>query len=143
MNKVRIWKLPETKDVLGAKRWVEDKGEFAQISYGEEIRHLAFFELKKGYMRGGHYHKEKEETFYVIDGRMYGICIDTDTGERREYIVGKGEKMFISPRCGHIFYGMEDTLVVEYSPQKYVSEDTVAMEFGDVAPASGGTNRSA
>ncbi|MDR2018715.1 MAG: cupin domain-containing protein [Syntrophobacterales bacterium] len=97
----------------------EGKGEFAQIIHGEVARHLAFFELKKEHTRGSHYHALKDETFYVIDGVMRGICIDIDSGERAEYTVRKGDKMHIHPRCAHIFYGMEDALVVEYSPQAY------------------------
>ncbi|HEY3277035.1 MAG TPA: cupin domain-containing protein [Syntrophorhabdaceae bacterium] len=129
MNKVRIEKLPETREIDGAKRWVEEKGEFAQISYGEVLRHLAVFELKPGFWRGSHYHQEKEETFYVITGRMRGVCIDMDTEERAEYTVTKGDKIHIRPRCAHIFYGLEDALVVEYSPQKYDKDDTFKVEF--------------
>jgi dTDP-4-dehydrorhamnose 3,5-epimerase-like enzyme len=131
MDKVRIEKLPETKEIDGAKRWVEDKGEFAQITqaHGEVLRHLAFFELKKGFWRGSHYHALKDETFYVISGVMHGICIDMDSGEKAEYTIQKGDKMHIQPRCAHIFYGMEDALVVEYSPQNYDKGDAYKVEF--------------
>jgi oxalate decarboxylase/phosphoglucose isomerase-like protein (cupin superfamily) len=131
MDKVRIEKLPETKEIDGAKRWVEDKGEFAQITraHGEVLQHLAFFELKTGYSRGGHYHALKDETFYVISGVMRGICIDMDSGKKTEYTIRKGDKMHIEPRCGHIFYGLEDALVVEYSPQTYDKRDAYPVEF--------------
>ena len=131
MDKVRIERLPETKEMEGAKRWVEDKGEFAQIAYGEAIRHLAFFELHQGFSRGSHYHVHKDETFYVIKGRMFGVCVDMDTGVREELTVEKGEKVHIEPRCAHIFYGLEETLVVEYSSQKYDKEDAHKVEFGE------------
>ena len=129
MEKVWIEKLPETMEIDGAKRWTEEKGEFAQISFGEEIRHLAYFELKKGFWRGSHFHKEKEETFYIVSGSMRGVCIDMDSGTREEFFVGRGDKVHILPRCAHIFYGTEDAVVVEYSPQRYVKEDTVKVEF--------------
>jgi len=131
MDKVWIEALPETKAIDGAKRWVEDKGEFAQITqaHGEVLRHLAFFELKPGYTRGSHYHALKDETFYVIRGVMRGVCLDMDSGERAEYTVRAGDKMHIQPRCAHIFYGLEDALVVEYSPQEYDKEDAYRVEF--------------
>lgn len=129
MDKVRIERLPETKEIDGAKRWVEDKGEFAQIAYGEVIRHLAFFELKPGFTRGSHYHLYKDETFYVIKGRMRGICLDLDTKVREEMVMEKGDKVHIQPRCAHIFYGLEETLVVEYSSKKYDKGDAHKFEF--------------
>ena len=135
MDKVRIEKLPETKDIEGAKRWTEEKGEFAQIAYGETIRHLAFFELKPGFSRGGHYHAGKDETFYVLSGRMRGVCIDMDTHERAEYVVEKGDKIHIGTRCAHVFYGLEDALVVEYSPQVYDKEDSFKVEFEGLGAA--------
>ena len=68
MKKITIEKLPETKDIDGAKRWEDAKGAFVQISYREDIGHVAFFELKKGQFRGNYYHEKKEEVFYIISG---------------------------------------------------------------------------
>jgi mannose-6-phosphate isomerase-like protein (cupin superfamily) len=129
VDKVWIEKLPETKEPEGAKRWVEEKGEFVQISYGEEIWHLALFELKAGYWRGRHYHERKDESFYVVRGAIRAVCMDMDSGLKEEYMIGPGDKMRIRPRCGHIFYGLEDALVVEYSPQKYDKGDAFKVEF--------------
>ncbi|OPY73129.1 MAG: hypothetical protein A4E62_00636 [Syntrophorhabdus sp. PtaU1.Bin002] len=43
MDKVVIEQLPEAKDIDGAKRWDEERGEFVQVSYREDIGHVAFF----------------------------------------------------------------------------------------------------
>ncbi len=129
MDRVRIERLPNTKDIEGAKRWDEDKGEFVQVSYKQEIWHLAFFELKKGFFRGSHYHEKKEEFFYIINGRIRAIFFDIDTGEKEEHILEKGERINVLPRCGHIFIGLEDTCVIEYSPQVYDKEDAYRLDF--------------
>ena len=63
MDKVIIETLPTGKKREGPKRWNEKRGEFVQISFREKIGHLAFFEIKKGFSRGSHYHKRKEEVF--------------------------------------------------------------------------------
>jgi hypothetical protein len=47
-----------------------------------------------------------------------------DTLQKQERILEKGDKIRVKPRCGHLFYGLEDTLVIEYSPQVYDKEDT-------------------
>ncbi|MBA4390774.1 MAG: hypothetical protein C0399_07535 [Syntrophus sp. (in: bacteria)] len=131
MDKVYIEKLPEGKDIDGAKRWSEDKGEFVQISHREDIGHLAFFELKKGHVRGNHYHEKKEEVFYIISGKVRAIFFDIDNSEKEEQILTRGDKIKVATRIGHIFLGIEDTLVVEYSPQYYDKEDAFRMDLED------------
>ncbi len=131
MEKITIRKLPETKEIDGAKRWQEEKGEFAQISYMEDIKHLAYFELKKGHFRGNHYHEKKEEVFYVISGAIRAIFMDMDTLDREEYILTGGDKVSIKTRLGHIFHGVEDAVVVEYSYQYYDKEDGFRINLGD------------
>ena len=129
MDKVTIEKLPITKDIPGAKRWEEERGEFVQISYLEEIKHLALFEIKKGFFRGNHYHQEKEEIFYIFSGKIKAKFVDMETNERGESILEEGDKIRIKPLCGHVFHGVEDTLVVEYSPQVYEIEDNYKIEL--------------
>ena len=131
MSKVTIEKLAETKEIDGAKRWTEKKGEFVQISYMQEIWHLACFELNKGFTRGSHFHKIKDEFFYVVKGRLRAVFLDMDTSLREEHILERGDKLRVEPRCAHIFYGLEDSLVVEYSSQKYDKEDGYPVEFTD------------
>jgi dTDP-4-dehydrorhamnose 3,5-epimerase-like enzyme len=130
MDKVFLESLPEDKNIDGVKRWEEEKGEFAQICYAEEARHIAFFVIKKGFWRGMHYHEKKEETFYVIDGRIRAIFIDLDSGQREEYTLAKGQRLRVKPRCWHIFYGIDDASVVEYSPQVYDKTDAYRMDMG-------------
>ena len=129
MNKVTIEKLPSTKEITGAKRWEEERGEFVQIAYEEAIRHLAAFEIRKGFSRGNHYHEKKEEIFYVFQGRIKATFIDMDTLQKQERILEKGDKIRVKPRCGHLFYGLEDTLVIEYSPQVYDKEDSYQINL--------------
>ena len=124
MNKVIIEELPETKEIPGAKRRKEERGEFVQVSYQEEIHHVAAFEIRRGYTRGNHYHEKKEEIFYVFLGKIKASFMDMDTLQREERILKKGDRIRVKPRCGHLFYGMEDTLVIEYSPHVYDKEDT-------------------
>ena len=123
MDKVIIERLPNTREVPGAKRWAEERGEFAQIAYQEEMRHLAIFEIKKGFFRGNHFHKKKEEIFYIFAGKIRATFVDVDTLQRDEEILDKGDRIRLKPLCGHIFRALEDTLIVEYSPQDFDPED--------------------
>lgn len=130
MEKVTITTLPETKNIDGAKRWMEEKGEFVQVSYREDIGHLALFELRTGHSRGNHYHERKEEVFYVVSGRIRAIFEDIDTGEKEEHVLSKGEKITVKTRVAHAFIGLEDTLVIEYSPQYYDKTDGFRADLG-------------
>ncbi len=129
MNKVTIEKLPSTKELLGAKRWEEERGGFVQVAYREEMRHLAVFEIRKGFSRGNHYHKEKKEIFYVFRGKIKALFLDMDSLQKEERVLEKGDKIRVSPYCGHLFYGLEDTMVIEYSPQVYDKDDSYKIDL--------------
>jgi mannose-6-phosphate isomerase-like protein (cupin superfamily) len=129
MDKVTVEKLPSTKEIPGAKRWEEERGECAQIAYQEAIHHVAVLEIRKGYSRGEHYHEKKEEIFYVFRGKIKASLIDMDTLQKEEKILEKGNKIRVKPRCGHRLHGLEDSLVIEYSPQVYDKEDTYQVNL--------------
>ncbi len=129
MDKMTIERLPETRDVPGAKRWLEERGEFVQVAYREEMRHLAVFEIRRGFSRGNHYHKKKEEIFYIFNGKVKVVATDMDSPEREEAVLEKGDRLRLKPRCGHIFVALEDTLVVEYSPQVFDPTDVYKINL--------------
>ncbi len=129
MDKVTIEKLPNTKGVPGAKRWEEERGEFVQVAYREAMYHLAAFGIRKGFSRGGHYHKNKEEIFYVFRGKIKASFVDMDTLQRNEEILEKGDKIRVNPGCGHLFYGLEDAVIIEYSPQVYDQGDSYKIDL--------------
>jgi dTDP-4-dehydrorhamnose 3,5-epimerase-like enzyme len=130
MDKVAIEQLPETKDAEGAKRWDEERGEFVQVSYREDIGHVVFFQIKDGFSRGSHYHALKEEAFYVVKGKIRAIFMDMETRTKEEYVLTKGRKIRVQPNCAHIFHGLEESLIIEYSPQYYDKGDTYPIDFG-------------
>jgi len=129
MNKVTVERLPKTKELPGAKRWEEERGEFVQVAYQEVMHHLAAFEIRKGFSRGNHYHEKKEEIFYIFQGKIKASFLDMDTLQREEKVLQKGDKIRVDPYCGHLFYGLEDTFVVEYSPQVYNKEDSYRIDL--------------
>ena len=130
MKKVVIEKIPNTKEIQGVKRWEEEKGEFVQIAYQEEIHHLAILEIRKGFSRGNHYHRRKEEIFYVFRGKLRALFMDMESLQKEEKVLEKGERIRIKPHCGHFFDALEDSLLVEYSPQIYEEEDRYKINLG-------------
>lgn len=129
MERVRVERVPVSKELTGVKRWIEERGEFVQVAYREEMRHLAVFEIRKGFSRGDHYHETKEEIFYLFSGRIKATFVDLDNLELEERVLEKGDRIRVMPRCGHRFEALEDTVVVEYSPQVYDPEDTYKLDL--------------
>jgi mannose-6-phosphate isomerase-like protein (cupin superfamily) len=65
--------------------------------------------LMKGYRCSLHYHKVKDETFYVAKG-----CVLMECGEKR-IIMRPGDAMLIEPNTKHRFTGLEDSEIFEFS----------------------------
>lgn len=65
---------------------------------------------KAGVFRGGHYHKQNREAFYIIDGE---IEIGLKKGEKSEtIIVTSGDFFILQPFALHSFNFKKDTLMV-------------------------------
>jgi quercetin dioxygenase-like cupin family protein len=65
--------------------------------------------LKKGHRCSLHFHKNKDEVFYVTAGR---ILLELGDGER---IMEPGDHHHVPPGVEHRFWGLEDSEIVEFS----------------------------
>jgi carbonic anhydrase/acetyltransferase-like protein (isoleucine patch superfamily)/mannose-6-phosphate isomerase-like protein (cupin superfamily) len=130
IDDIIIERLPEGQQFDGAKRWVDEKGEFVQVSYREEVGHVAFFELRKGQVRGNHCHRKKHEIFYIFRGTIEAVFASGPPDRKKTMTLEKGMKVRVPAGIAHRFYGIEDSLVVEYSPQYYEKTDTVKVDMG-------------
>lgn len=78
-----------------------------------------------------HYHKIKDETFYVQSGKIelrYGNDPDIDTAKK--IILNKGDHFHIPVGLIHQMYALEDTELFEFSTQHF-DEDSHRVEKGD------------
>lgn len=75
------------------------KAKFVEKEWGHEIW-LAnnekenycgkILHINQGYTSSMHFHMEKHETFYVTDGTLQVILIDTEQGKERHHMVLEG-----------------------------------------------------
>ena len=83
--------------------------------------------IKKGFYCSYHFHKIKEETFYILDGELELI-------HNGKYIkIGKGKTLHVKPSEYHSFRATEDTLFFEFATQ-HLDEDNYRLtksSFGD------------
>ena len=69
--------------------------------------------LKKGKRCSIHYHKNKDETFYIHSGRVLMELWKNDKHENK--IMEEGEVLRLRPNTKHRFGGLEDSLIIEIS----------------------------
>jgi len=65
--------------------------------------------LNKGYRCSMHYHKNKDETFYVLKGKVL-----MEIGNKK-YVMLPGHSILIEPNTKHRFTGLEDSEIMEFS----------------------------
>lgn len=76
-----------------------------------------------------HYHKLKDETFYVQSGKILLRYSETDTPDN-EVVLGKGDKFHIYRGLRHQMIALEDTELFEFSTQHF-DEDSYRVFKGD------------
>jgi dTDP-4-dehydrorhamnose 3,5-epimerase-like enzyme len=124
-DKIQIEALPVTDQFMRQRRLIQDRGELALIEDGRQFSHLGYFSLRKGdgLFRGGHYHVNKVEHFYVVSGRLRVRLVDLDSGHKCEATLQAGHRVTIHPHCAHRFEAEQDAQVIEYYAGVYEPED--------------------
>jgi mannose-6-phosphate isomerase-like protein (cupin superfamily) len=75
--------------------------------------------VKKGYQCSLHHHKNKDETFYILKGK---VVLDIERvpnrkgkGIRKDIILKKNDKERILPYQYHRFIGLKNSIILEVS----------------------------
>ncbi|MBN1683982.1 MAG: cupin domain-containing protein [Gammaproteobacteria bacterium] len=59
-----------------------------------------------------HFHLDKEEIFFVIQGELLFTWIDTKIGHENQKILAKGDSVFVPRSMPHRFMGMSEELCI-------------------------------
>jgi len=136
MEKVAVRRLPDVSPPIpsGGGRIVTAAGELAQIVNGDAFRYLAFLEFQPdaNAPRGNHFHAEKTEHLYIVDGLVRASYLDLDTGETADVELTGGDLVAVQPRCAHAYIAMQHSHAVEFSPLGYDPADTIAYVLSKV-----------
>ena len=85
----------------------------------------------KGKKCSWHYHKLKDEVFYIQSGKiMVKYSFDDDLGKSSEQILTAGDNFHVEPGLRHQMMALEDTELFEFSTQHFDS-DSYRIEKGD------------
>ena len=69
-------------------------------------------EIKKGYVRGGHFHKY-DQIHFIISGKIEYVEENIETKKERKRIIDKPTIIQIPANTAHMFIALEDTLFLE------------------------------
>lgn len=97
-NKQKMTEHKEVQKVWGKEVWIVNRD-----YCGKKLI------LNKGFRCSMHHHKNKDETFYVIKGK---VLIEIGM---KKYVMLPGDSMLIKPGQKHRFTGLEDSEIIEFS----------------------------
>ena len=83
----------------------DNRGTLVQLIH-EGYRQINVITSKKGVIRGGHYHKQNEEAFYIVQGKV------KVTVNGNEHTFEAGDFFGIEANDMHSFLFIEDTTLV-------------------------------
>jgi len=90
----------------------------------------------KGKRCSWHYHKLKDETFYIQSGKIHLKYYDEDDiANAHDIILNPGDKFHIYRGLRHQMIALEDTELFEFSTQHFDS-DSIRIIEGDTLPQS-------
>ena len=118
MKKIDIKHVPKG---WGYEKWIVNKPEYC----GK----LLYFE--KGKQCSWHYHKLKDEVFYLQSGKLlvrYGD--DEDITKAEELILEPGDGFYVYTGLRHQMCAIEDSELFEFSTQHF-DEDSYRIQKGD------------
>jgi len=105
----------------GYEKWIVNKEEYCG-------KILFFIKDKKC---SWHYHKIKDEVFYIRKGRlMVWYSEEEDLTKSKSVILDPGDNFYVKPGLKHQMMGIEDTEMFEFSTQHF-DEDSYRVIKGD------------
>jgi len=89
-----------------------------------------FLRFNKGSRFSMHFHREKDETWYVLSGKFKVIWIDTTNASQNEVELSEGETWRNEPLVPHQIICLEGGSIIEVSTPDSV-EDNYRVAKGD------------
>jgi len=105
----------------------QGKGESVYLNAESTIKFIGIIEFLPGLgVRGKHYHNNKNEVMYVLEGEMKGYYWLPDNPTAiKEVVHKKGDLITMKSGLVHAYEAVERTLAIELFPESYESDDNV------------------
>ena len=86
----------------------DQRGEIFGVGRFPWMQEINYIESLQGSVRGGHYHKETQELFFILAGEIKVEIEQLKTKERKTFIFKKKDIFLIEPYEVHTFFILED-----------------------------------
>lgn len=80
-----------------------------------DIKQINIYEAKKGAILGNHYHKQTDEYFYLIKGKIF---------YNEERVLESGDFFVVFPQETHVLECCTDVKLMSFLTRPYVQGDT-------------------
>jgi len=109
---------------------VEPRGTLYQLESGQSFCHLLAIVCPpvEGAYRGRHFHREKREEFFLVQGRMRFCWYDLDTDAHAGCDILPGDRLLILPLLAHSFIAVEPSVLVEFAQIPYAESDSIPAD---------------
>lgn len=81
----------------------DDRGGFTGIINSGQWEEFNYVETKAGKIRGGHYHTETKELFFIVDGDVEITISSLHDNQEQSFHVGKGSIIIVDVEETHTF----------------------------------------
>ena len=86
----------------------DERGEIHDIFFNDKIEHVAIIDSKPNTLRGNHYHKNTDELFIILEGKiritLQAVLSDEELdAEKKTVDVQMGDVFKIDKNVNHIF----------------------------------------
>ena len=88
------------------------------LFFSHDKMHINLVEVKKGFARGGHYHKY-DQAHIMLSGTLEVRELDMKSSKETIKIVKSPSIMQIPKMVAHLFIALEDTVFVETFEERY------------------------
>jgi len=102
------------------KSYSDIRGIILFCSFGKSSLH--FVKTKKGFSRGGHYHKFKSDHI-LLQGKIEFKEFNINTNSEQIRILSAPITISVEPNVAHLLTALEDTIFLEFFDSEYSSTD--------------------
>lgn len=114
-------KTKKVRKIWGSEEWIVNNDKYC----GKILN------LNKGFRCSVHYHKNKHETFYILEGKVL-IELWDKKGNLKVKITKPKDVQTIEPNQKHRFAGLENSKIIEFSTHHEESDSYRDTESGPV-----------
>ena len=93
-------------------KFSDKRGLFIEVWKSKRWKRMNYLFCKKGYIRGGHYHKKSSELFFIIEGACEVNVINLKTNKKNKLKVKAEDIFVIEPYELHYIKALRDSKII-------------------------------